>query len=155
MNTVIIPSSEKDFPEILRLAKSFDLDCEDVSWKQFVVAKIKNSLISFGRLRAYPECTEIATLGVIPEERNKGVGSAIVKELIRTAPSEIFLTCVIPAFFHKFGFETVKQYPSVLQKKVDFCKLYGFSDENIFVMKLEKIKSGKQGIGETVINTEK
>ena len=144
MNSYVFPSSEKDLSEILRLAKSFDLDCEELSWKQFVIAKNNNSIIGFGRLRTYPECTEIATVGVIPEERNKGVGTAIVKELIRVAPSEIFLTCVIPAFFHKLGFETVKQYPPVLQKKVDFCKLYDFSDEQIFVMKINKRDEGQK-----------
>ena len=138
MNIIIIPASEKDFPVIERLAKNFDLDREDATWKQFVVAKNDNDVIGLGRLRTYPECTEIATVGVIPDERNKGVGSAIVKELVRMAPSEIFVTCVIPSFFQKLGFETVKHYPPVLQKKVDFCKLYDFSDEQVFVMKIRK-----------------
>lgn len=138
IDTLISPASESDLSVIERIAKSFDLDCDDLSWKQFIVAKNNDAIIGFGRLRTYPECTEIATVGVVSEERNKGVGIAIVKELIRIAPSEIFVTCVIPAFFHKAGFETVKQYPSVLQKKVDFCKLYDFSDEQVFVMKLIK-----------------
>ena len=108
------------------------------SWKQFVVAKHNDAIIGFGRLRSYPDCTEIATVGVIPEERNKGVGTAIVKELIQSGPSEIFVACVTPNFFGKLGFQAVKQYPSILQKKVDFCKLYGFKNEQIFVMKIEK-----------------
>ncbi|MBI4947432.1 MAG: GNAT family N-acetyltransferase [Bacteroidetes bacterium] len=138
IDTLISPASESDLPVIELFAKSYDLDCEDLSWKQFIVAKNSDAIIGFGRLKTYPECTEIATVGVLPEERNKGVGLSIVKELIRIAPSEIFVTCVIPNFFHKAGFETVKQYPFVLQKKVDFCKLYDFSDEQIFVMKLQK-----------------
>lgn len=133
-----IPASETDFPVIQQLAKSFDLDMENVSWKQFVVMKKENNIIGFGRLRDYPEFAEIATIGVIHSERNKGVGSSIVKELIRTGPKEMYVTCVIPDFFSKFGFQTVKQYPPVLQKKVDFCKCYHFSDEQIFVMKFTK-----------------
>jgi len=138
MNTTILPADETDLHEIIFLAKSLDLDLEDILWQQFVVAKKKGGVIGFGRLRNYSQCTEVATVGVTPKERNKGIGTSIVKELIRIAPSEIFVTCVIPGFFRKFGFDTVKQYPSVLQKKVDFCKLYDFSDEQIFVMKLKK-----------------
>ena len=95
-------------------------------------------MIGFGRLRKYPECTEIATVGVIPPEQKKGIGSQIVRELIRTGSSDIFVTCVIPDFFGKLGFQIVKQYPSVLQKKVDFCKSFDFSEEQIFVMRFRK-----------------
>lgn len=137
-DVLVSPASEKDMPVIEHLAKSFDLDCEDLSWKQFVVAKNNDAIIGFGRLRSYPDCTEVATVGVVPEERNKGVGTAIVNKLIQIGPKEIFVTCVIPNFFSRLGFETVKQYPSVLQKKVDFCKLYDFRDAQIFVMRFVK-----------------
>ena len=138
MNTQITPAIETDLDQVLFLAKSFDLDLNDCLLQQFVVAKKKETIIGFGRLRSYPQCTEVATVGVIPEERNKGIGTAIVRELIRLGPAEVYVTCVIPNFFRTLGFETLKQYPPVLQKKVDFCKLYDFSDEHIFVMKLEK-----------------
>ena len=135
----VIPALEPaDMPEIKHLATSFDLDCEDFSWKQFLVAKKNGIIIGFGRLRTYPVCTELATVGVVPELRNRGVGKAITNELIRIGPNEIFVTCVIPDFFKKFGFKPVKDYPLVLEKKVDFCKSYNFKDENIFVMKLVK-----------------
>ncbi|MFI5163646.1 MAG: GNAT family N-acetyltransferase [Bacteroidia bacterium] len=135
INALISAASESDFPVITRLAKSFDLDCEEMLWNQFIVAKNNNSIIGFGRLRSYTYCTEIATVGIVSEERHKGLGADIIKELIRSGPPEIYVTCVIPEFFGKLGFQTVKEYPSVLQKKVDFCKLYDFSEEQIFVMK--------------------
>ena len=129
---------ESDMPEIERLARSFDLDCEDFSHKQFIVVKKNEAITGFGRLRTYTGCTELATVGVIPALRKTGVAALIINELIRTGPNEIFLTCVIPDFFKKFGFKPVKDYPLVLEKKVDFCKSYNFKDENIFVMKLVK-----------------
>lgn len=145
MNTSILPAMETDLPEILGLAKRFDLDMEDVSWKQFLITKKENQIIGFGRLRKHADtgnagdgCTEVATVGVIEPERHKGIGTSIVKELIRNGPEEIFVTCVIPDFFIRFGFVPVKQYPCVLQKKVDFCKCYDFTEEQIFVMKIIK-----------------
>jgi N-acetylglutamate synthase-like GNAT family acetyltransferase len=134
----ITPALVSDMPVIEQVAKSLDLDRENTSWEQFIVAKKGQTIIGFGRMRQYPECVEIATVGVITEEQKSGVGSMIIKELIRSGPREIFVTCVIPDFFGKFGFQQVKQYPSVLQKKVDFCKSYDFSDEQVFVMKLVK-----------------
>ncbi len=137
MEIKISAASEKDMPVIEKLAKSFALDFEAVSWKQFLVAKKEEEIIGFGRLRDYFECTEIATVGVIHSERGKGLGTLIVNELIRIGPKEIFVTCVIPNFFSRFGFQPVKQYPSILQKKVDFCKCYN-KEEEIFVMRLIK-----------------
>ena len=134
----IVPANESEIVEIQQLATQLDLDLEDTNWTQFVVAKKAEKVIGFGRLRKYPECTEIATVGVIVGEQKRGVGSLVVKELIRLGPSEIYVTCVIPDFFKKFGFEMVKQYPPVLQKKVDFCISYDFRPEQVFVMNLHK-----------------
>jgi N-acetylglutamate synthase-like GNAT family acetyltransferase len=144
MDVVITNASENDLPIIEQWARSFDLDCEEIFFKQFIVAKKNNTIVGFGRLRNYPECTELATLGVIPEERNKGIGTAIVNELIKTGPSEIFVTCVIPHFFSRLGFRAVKKYPCVLQKKVEFCKCYNFKEEEIFVMKIELPKTNSK-----------
>src|ERR1051325_6344223 len=104
MKEVIIKSaSENEFETVLRLANSMDLDVEDISCQQFVTAKKENEIIGFGRIRRYPDCTEIATVGVIQPERNKGVGTSIVKELMKGCPKEIYVTCVIPNFFSRLG----------------------------------------------------
>lgn len=147
MKIAITPAQEKDSEQIFHLAKSFDLDCEEFSWKQFLVARNNGSIIGIGRLREYEECIEVATVGVIPEERNKGIGTAIVNELVKIGPPEIYVSCVIPDFFSRFGFQPLKKFPSVLQKKIDFCKLYGFKDEEIFVMKIEKEETESGGSG--------
>ena len=142
---VIQVASQKELHTIKDLAKKLDLDCEDLDWSQFIIVKRKGKIIGFGRLRKYSynnnqpeECFEIATVGVIDEERKRGIGSIIVKELIKKAPSEVFITCVIPDFFKKLGFHLVKQYPSVLQKKVDFCISYDYKPEEVFVMRFTK-----------------
>ena len=154
----ILTASESDMSVIEQLAQKFDLDCEDMAYEEFVIAKKKDEIIGFGRLRKYYEraeskqhCAELATVGIVPETRKNGVGSMIVKELIRSGPEEIFVTCVIPDFFRKFGFKPVKEYPDILQKKVDFCKMYDFKDEQVFVMRLIKNRIGdpeNAGIGD-------
>jgi N-acetylglutamate synthase-like GNAT family acetyltransferase len=133
-----IGAAEQDMPIIEKFAQKLDLDCENFHYKEFIKAQKEGQLIGFGRLRKYSNCTELATLGVLLTERKKGVGSAIVSKLIEIGPKEIFVTCVIPDFFKKVGFIQVKEYPAVLQKKIDFCKCYGYKTEEVFVMKLIK-----------------
>lgn len=135
----IYPAQETELIDIKRLAKKLDLDLEDIEHGQFITAKRGDKIIGFGRLRRYPECTEIATVGVVEEEQKEGIGRILVSELIKLGPSELYVTCVIPDFFKKFGFQMVKQYPAVLQKKVDFCISYDYKPEEVFVMKLEKM----------------
>jgi len=130
----IARASENEMAEITRLARSFALDCEDLRPKQFLTAEKNNKVIGFGRLKKYPSFTELATLGVVPEERNKGIGSAIAGELLSGRADEIYVACVIPDFFARLGFQIVKNYPALLKRKVDFCKRYGFNDDEIFVM---------------------
>ncbi len=134
----VLPASEADMLVIEQFARKFDLDVEAISGNQFLVVKDSDRILGFGRLRQYPECAEIATVGVLEDEQHKGIGSQIIQELISRGPREIYVTCVIPEFFQKLGFQMVKQYPAVLQKKVDFCKSYDFNDEQVFVMKMTK-----------------
>lgn len=129
---------EADIIAIQKLSSELDLDCEDFSYEQFVVVKKEESLIGIGRLRRYAACTELATLGITPKLQKQGIGRLLVSKLIEVGPNEIFVTCVIPTFFLKFGFQQVKNYPLILQKKVDFCKSFDYSDGEVFVMKIVK-----------------
>ena len=134
----IVLANESDMLVIQQVAKQLDLDCKALSADQFLVAKSDNRILGFGRIRRYADCSEIATVGVVPEVQQKGIGTLLVKALIAKGPAELFVTCVVPYFFNKLGFKLVKQYPAVLQKKVDFCKEYDFTDEQLFVMKFTK-----------------
>ncbi len=138
MNIIISRVNELDFQKVELLAKQLELDWEDASCGQFLVAKEDESIVGFGRVRAYPNCSEIATVGVIKEKQNKGIGLLLMKALINISPNEVFVTCVIPNFFKQLGFIHTKQYPPILQKKVDFCKSYNFCDNQVFVMQLKK-----------------
>lgn len=131
-------ASVEDIQDIEKFAKNLNLDCEDLNYMDFIKAKRDNSIIGFGRLRRYSNCTELATLGVLPEERKNGIGSMIVTKLIDDGPQDIYITCVIPDFFKRFGFIQVNKYPEILKKKIDFCKCYDYKDDEVFVMKLTK-----------------
>jgi N-acetylglutamate synthase-like GNAT family acetyltransferase len=124
-----------ELEEVLSKAGVLDLDLTDAHYDQFVVACKEKEIVGFGRIRRYEECVEVATLGVVEAEQKKGIGSAVVKELLGRTSGEVYLTTVIPQYFSRLGFKEVKDFPDVLKKKLDFCRSFGFHAEEIFVMK--------------------
>jgi N-acetylglutamate synthase-like GNAT family acetyltransferase len=130
--------SKEHYKEVVRLAKSFDLDREEMKREDFLVALSNDTVLGFGRLRTYSDCVELATIGVVEALRNYGIGTAIVKKLIENGPKEIYVTNVIPSYFKRFGFKRVKEFPDVLMDKINFCHSFGYDEDQIHVMKLRK-----------------
>jgi N-acetylglutamate synthase-like GNAT family acetyltransferase len=126
---------EEEFEEVLRKARALDLDLSEAKCGQFLVASKGGAILGFGRLRRYTDCVELATLGVVKTEQQKGIGSALVKALLKKSGSEVYLTTVIPDYFSRFGFVKTGNFPEVLNKKMDFCASFGFHTTEIFVMK--------------------
>jgi N-acetylglutamate synthase-like GNAT family acetyltransferase len=132
---IVRSAKAEEMEEIISKAGALDLDLSEARYDQFVVACNDTQIVGFGRLRTYPSCMEVATVGVVQAEQHKGIGSVVVAELLKRAGKEVFVTSVIPGYFSRFGFRPVKDFPEVLMKKLDFCRSFGFHSEEIFVMK--------------------
>ena len=113
--------SEKEFIQICDFIHEFELDNRELKREEFTVAFRENELVGFGRLREHSDCVELCSLGVITQHRKQGIGKAIVKELIKKSKSSIHLVCIIPEFFSPFNFQLVKNYPSAIQDKLNYC----------------------------------
>ncbi len=108
--------------EILKnYIQQFELDDRSLDHSQFLVALQNNKLVGFGRIREHVDCSELCSLGVIEPERNKGVGTALTKALIKKAKQPLYLVCIIPNFFEALGFKMCHTYPSALKNKLDYC----------------------------------
>lgn len=119
----IVPASQGDMPQIIHGIKQLMLDDIDLKREQFAVAKHNDSIIGFGRIRNYPDALEICSVGVLQEERNRGVGDLLVQELIKRAKgAPIYVVCIIPEFFKRFGFKETAVYPDSLKPKLEYCK---------------------------------
>jgi N-acetylglutamate synthase-like GNAT family acetyltransferase len=116
-----IPSTE-EFQQIVEYIREFELDDRDLQPEQFIAAFVQKQIAGFGRLRKHSTCTELCSLGVVTPLRGKGIGKSIVKELIRTADDDIYLSCIIPSFFTPFGFQITENYPSPMKEKLDYCE---------------------------------
>lgn len=128
------PNSE-DFLEIKQHILAFELDNRSLQKEEFLVAKQKQQILGFGRIREYEDCYELCSLGVIEPERNKGIGKQLTQALIQKAKQPLYLVCIIPDFFKPFNFRETKAYPSVLADKLQYCVSELVVPETYVVMK--------------------
>lgn len=98
-------ADNSDLEKILSYLEAYNLDGENVSSEQFIIAEINSKLAGFGRIKPYESIHELASIGVIKEYRNQGVGSKIVNYIIEKFPENtVWLTTKSPNYFKKFGF---------------------------------------------------
>ena len=100
----------EDLPSIRALVASVGGDEEDLQPDQFVVARDDDgTILGCGRLKPYPDCTELASIAVAPESRASGIGRAIVRRLLELHRGPIHLLCEddVVEFFHRYGFELI------------------------------------------------
>jgi len=120
---------------IKKLIQQFELDNRDLHCQQFLVAKVGDEVFGFGRLRKRNYCIELCSLGVVDEERLKGVGTQLVQSLIQKADEALYLVCIIPTFFEPFGFRIVDDFPYDMQEKLNYCTSELLVPEDYVVMK--------------------
>ncbi|MBT3835281.1 excinuclease ABC subunit UvrC [Candidatus Peribacteria bacterium] len=101
------------------------LSPEDLNHEDFIVGKIGDKIISFGRLLKHsPNEIEIKSAWVHPSHRNKGLGTFMVRKLLQKANKMKFKKVYIrifvemEEFYSSMGFVRVKTLPPVIGKKV-------------------------------------
>ncbi len=135
MNFSITAPTPEQFEHIKTLIGIFELDNRELHPSQFLVALNGKELLGFGRIREYENCSELCSLGVVEPERNKGIGRALVKELIKKARQPLYLVCIIPEYFASLGFNIVHSYPAPLEEKLKYCTSELIVPEAYVVMK--------------------
>lgn len=138
MEFKIISATTRDIKEIKQYAQEFNLDCEEMKTEEFLVAKKKNKIVGFGRLKKYNGFEEISTVGVEEKEHKIGIGKSIVEALIKKSKGEFFLITMIPNFFKRFGFKATNIFPQELKAKEKICRMHTCNCEDVTVMKFKK-----------------
>lgn len=132
-------ATDADLPFIGECAKRFRLDEEQIEANQFIVVREAGAIVAFGRIKPYRAVHELGGLGVVERARGRGLGCAVVRELIRRFPTdEVYLTTDLTDYFRRFGFETVDAGPAELQEKIRriCCQRQG-----VVVMRLDRGKA--------------
>jgi N-acetylglutamate synthase-like GNAT family acetyltransferase len=118
---VIRPCDLKYFKTVKKYIHEFELDDRALHKQQFLVLVKDEKLLAFGRLRQYAHFTEMCSLGVLSQFRNKGMGKKLVQALADAAHQPIYLVCVIPAFFESLGFTRCDVFPCEIREKLEYC----------------------------------
>lgn len=116
-------ATEADMPFIREAAERMVLDTGNLSADQFITVRRDGKIIGFGRIRPYNETYELATVGVVEEHRNNGLGEAIARELIRRFPQdEVYVVTDLVKYWERLGFLRTDVLPRELaQKREEAC----------------------------------
>jgi threonine dehydratase len=112
------PATAEDLPFISETAERMKLDAAELAPEQFITVRRDGDIIGFGRIRPYKETFELATLAVVEEERDRGLGEAISRELIRRFPQdEVFVVTDVVDYWERLGFIRTDLLPTELETK--------------------------------------
>lgn len=123
---------KSDFPQILRIARRYNLNYLGMEADDFWVAAQGPAILGICGLRKNPDCLELCSLGVEEARRGQDLGRKLVQRLLRDIRGDVHLATVIPEFFQPLGFERTPVRPPSMVKTEEWCA--GCSPELCTVM---------------------
>jgi amino-acid N-acetyltransferase len=118
------------------------------SVQEFVVAEDQGRLIGFGALHViWRDLAEVRTLAVRPDAQHRGIGAAILRELLERAKllgtNRVFCLTFEVEFFKSHGFAEI---PNVAVDATTYAELVRSSDEGIAeFLDLARVKQNTLG----------
>ena len=115
----VTPATPADMSFIREMVERLRLDPENLRPEQFITLRRNGRIVAFGRIKPYAAAWELASVAVIEEERGRGLGVRIVRELIRRFPQdEVYLTTDLPQYFQRLGFLRTEILPAEIEAKI-------------------------------------
>lgn len=148
MTMTLVPFSEQNLAGVCAVAKacfsdpwSDELFAKELGNEQvyYIVAKEENEVVGFAALLFNGELGEILDIAVLPEKRKKGIGAALMNDLLEKVAEKNFLEVHLEvregnkaaiALYEKYGFR-----PIGLRKNY-----YRNPDEGALLMCLHRVK---------------
>ena len=142
----IRPAREAEAAQIKELIHLVGINPMDLDWTRFIVAaNERDEMIGCGQLKPHgKDVVELASLAVYPEHHGKGVGRALMEDLLKNSPRPLYLMCEssMGPFYEKFSFRTIpyEEMPRYFQR---ISKLAGLittlaqREQLLLVMKLQ------------------
>lgn len=120
---ILRPAGADDIWAIRKLVLGAKLDPTQLRLQQFWVIECDRRLVACGQLRSFPGAQELGSMVVARERRGKGLGSCLVKQLIKSATQPLYLECLgnkLAMFYARFGFVPVEWQELPLELKLKF-----------------------------------
>ncbi|HLB27048.1 MAG TPA: pyridoxal-phosphate dependent enzyme [Dehalococcoidia bacterium] len=114
-------ATNDDMPFIRETVDRLRLDGERLEAEQFIVLRRDggDGITGFGRIKPYRRTHELGCVAVVEEERGRGWGELIVRELVRLFPQdEVYVTTDLPKYFERLGFLQTEILPPEMEEKI-------------------------------------
>lgn len=127
------PATEDDMPFIRETIAAERLDDERLEASQFTTIRRDGKIVAFGRIKPYERTHELGSVCTAPGARGRGLGAAIIRELVRRFPQdEVFITtdraAGLPAYYERLGFLRTEILPDELRAKCERVRAAGHRD---------------------------
>lgn len=114
-------AKKSDNHALHKILDEADLHYSNQKLDDFRVAEMDGTIVGLVRLEEHEDFFFLTSLGVAGDQRNKGIASAILKNIFAEAHKPIYLYTIIPDFFKKFGFTVTDSHPRLPPKEVFGC----------------------------------
>jgi N-acetylglutamate synthase-like GNAT family acetyltransferase len=105
------PAQPQDAWTIRRLIWKVHINPTGLDWRHFLVAvDDRSSLLGCGQLKPHADGSqEMASIAVQPEQRSRGIASALIERLLTKAGRPLYLKCAdhMQKFYEKFNFQVI------------------------------------------------
>jgi N-acetylglutamate synthase-like GNAT family acetyltransferase len=145
MNYTIRAAQESESAQIKDLINLVGINPSGLDWKRFVVAVTpEGKVISCGQLKPHgADILELASIATHPDYERKGLGSAIILELLKTPTRPLYLMCMEHngSLYERFGFRAIEiddmpKYFRRIKKLFNIADVVMRSGEDLLIMKL-------------------
>ncbi|MGD2162772.1 MAG: GNAT family N-acetyltransferase [Anaerolineales bacterium] len=145
---LIRPATERDQRLIWRSVLGAGLNPLHLHWQNFVLAENgEGEFLGCGQMKPHRDGSlELASIYVIPEERGRGIASAIIGVLLEAQSCSVWLTCRrdLTEFYARFEFIEIhspERMPAYFRRLKRLMGLFSFvSAENRLAVMCWRIK---------------
>ena len=119
-----------DQATIRRIVRAANINPTGLDWPRFVVAEDAGAMVGVGQVKPHRDGTrELASIAVIPARQGQGIGTAIIKELLRREKGAVLLTCRsrLQGYYERFGFRRLEpqDYPPYFARMLPILNTVG------------------------------
>ena len=130
MPYIIRPATETDQQIIRKLVRQARLNPLGLDYRRFVVATDHDRIVGAGQIKSHRDKSrELASLVVLDQYQNQGIGGAIVDDLISYETGSLYLFCLdeLAGYYERFGFSiaTRKVIPPRMKRLLVLTTVFG------------------------------
>ncbi len=140
------PARKEDLVVIRNIIHRVGINPTGLDWRRFWLADDDDgTVLGCGQIKPHSGgALELASIAVQPDHQNRGIGTALIGELLQRGSRPLYLMCrpSLGSYYERFGFRRLglREMPSYFRKLRQILLAYEHlsrSPETLLVMKLK------------------